>query len=378
MKYPTTRIVFDRKKTATKEKSALIQIEVLFERKKKYITTGIKVTLDQWSDKTKVKNRSDMLELNERIDISKRNIDDYIISLQREKEAFTFENLEAYLNTNKKSRSFLEFMRTRIEGRSVSEGTKRRAMSVYRSLLDFGEIQSFSDINNKNIKLWDDYAKRKCTKQASIYNYHKHLKVYIREAMALELISVNPYNSFRLSKGETVDRRYLTPEELKAVEECEIKEETVSKARDVFVFSCYTGISPVDLRKFDFTKIEETNGKFRIRDYRQKTGTIYNITLLSKPMEILKKYNFKLPIVADQKYNIYLKAVGALAGLKKNITGYVARHTFATTVTLANGVPVEIVSKMLGHKNINTTQVYAKVLAKNVDEAFDMLDDKLK
>lgn len=95
-------------------------------------------------------------------------------------------------------------------------------------------------------------------------------------------------------------------------------------------------------------------------------------------MEILRKYNFVLPITCDQKYNIYLKSVGALAKIKKPITGYVARHTFATTITLANGVPIEIVSKMLGHKNIQTTQIYAKVLAKNVDDAFDELEEKLK
>lgn len=378
MKYPSQRIVFDRKKTATKEKPALVQIELLLDRKKKYISTGVKVTTDQWNDKVKVKNRADMLQLNERITSLDNQIKEYINSLQRNREEFTFEKLDAYLNIDKKADSFIEFMKNRIEERSVSTATKKRAMSVLRQLIDFGHIQTFSDINGKNIKLWDDYAKKKCNKAGAVYNYHKHLKTYIREAIALELVQRNPYDSFRLDKGETLDRKYLTSKELKAVEECVISEPTVEKARDVFVFSCYTGIAPVDLKKFDFTKIEEINGKYRIRDFRQKTGTIYNITLLSKAMGILRKYNFVLPIVADQKYNIYLKAVGALAGIKKHITGYVARHTFATTITLANDVPIEIVSKMLGHKNIHTTQVYAKVLAKNVDDAFDTLEEKLK
>ena len=378
MKYPSQRIVFNRKKDASTKKAALVQIEVLFERKRKFISTGVKVTTDQWDKKTMVKNRQDMLLLNERINNLDNQIKEYINSLIRKNEEFTFEKLEAYLNIDKKADSFIEFMKNRIEERSVSESTKKRAMSVWRQLVDFGLIQTFSDVNGKNIKLWDDYAKKKCTKTAAVYNYHKHLKTYIREAIALELIQRNPYDSFRLDKGETLDRRYLTPEELKAVEECTIHEPTVEKARDVFVFSCYTGIAPVDLKKFDFTKIEEVNGKFRIRDFRQETGTIYNITLLNKAMAVLQKYNFVLPIVTDQKYNIYLKSVGALAGLKKPITGYVARHTFATTVTLANGVPIEIVSKMIGHSNIQSTQVYAKVLAKNVDDAFDKLEEKLK
>ncbi len=378
MKYPTLRLVYDRKKVATKEKDSLVQIEVLFDRKKKYISTGVKVTADQWNDKVKVRNRADMLQLNERIDNMCRDIQDFINNLMRSYEAFTFEKLETHLATGGGDDSFLLFMEARIKDRAVSDSTKKRAMCVLRALREFDLIHSFSDVNTKTVKLWDDFAKKKCSKTAAVYNYHKHLKTYIREAMALDLVKKNPYDSFRLDKGETEDRRYLNPNELKAVEECVISEPTVERARDIFVFSCYTGIAPVDLKKFDFTQIEEVNGKYRIRDYRQKTGTVYNITLLSKAMAILRKYSLVLPIIADQKYNIYLKSVAALAKLKRPITGYVARHTFATTVTLANGVPIEIVSKMLGHKNIQTTQVYAKVLAKNVDDAFDALEEKLK
>jgi len=378
MKYPTWRVVFDRKKSATKEKEALVQIEVLFERKKKYLSTGVRVTSEQWTDKTKVRNRTDSIELNERIDNMIRDINEFCNSLQRKHEEFSFEKLDVHLNTANGDDSFLSFMEMRIKQRNVSESTKKRAMCVLRLLREFDVIHSFSDVDTKAIKMWDDFAKKKCNKVSAVYNYHKHLKTYIREAVALDLIKKNPYDSIRLDKGETDDRRYLSPNELKAIEECVIEEPTVERARDVFVFSCYTGIAPVDLKRFDFTEIEEVNGKFRIRDYRQKTGTIYNITLLSKAMEILRKYDFVLPITCDQKYNIYLKAVGALAKIKKPITGYVARHTFATTVTLANGVPIEIVSKMLGHKNIQTTQIYAKVLAKNVDDAFDELEEKLK
>jgi site-specific recombinase XerD len=378
MNYPSQRIIFDRKKIATKQKAALIQIEVLYRGKKKYFSTGVKVTSDQWDKKIMVKNRSDMLILNDRIMLLDNQIKEYLNSLIRKNEEFSFEKLDAYIRFDNKSNSFLEFMKKRIEDRIVSSSTKLRAMSVYRKLVEFGRIQTFDDITGKNIKLWDDFAKKNCKKTSSVYNYHKNLKTYIREAITLELLDRNPYNSFRLDKGETHDRRYLTPEELKLVENCEIPDPSLSKARDVFVFSCYTGIAPVDLKKFDFTKIDETNGRYRIRDFRQKTGTIYTITLLNKAMDILSKYDFVLPIINNWKYNFYLKSVGILAGVKKPITGYVARHTFATTITLANGVPIEIVSKMLGHKNIHTTQVYAKVLAKNVDDAFDNLERKLK
>lgn len=378
MKYPSLRVIYDRKKTGTKIDPALVQIEILLSPKKKYISTGVKVTTDQWDKKMMVKNRSDMFLLNEQINNLVNQIRSFINSLQKDNVPFSFEKLDLFLNSCNPSNSFLDFMRERIEQRSVSDGTKKRALCVLRALIDFGIIQTFSDINSKNIKLWDDYAKKQCSKPSSVYNYHKNLKIYIREAVALELLNHNPYDSFRLDKGETMDRKYLTAEELKAVEECDIPKGPVSNARDVFVFSCYTGIAPVDLKKFDFTKIEKVNGKYRIKDHRQKTGTVYNITLLSRAVAILEKYNYVLPIVCDQKYNIYLKSVGALSGISKTITGYVARHTFATTITLAHDVPIEIVSKMLGHKNIHTTQIYAKVLAKKVDEAFDELDKKLE
>ncbi|WP_455674115.1 phage integrase SAM-like domain-containing protein [Phocaeicola sp.] len=193
MKYPTVRVIFDRKKEDTREKAVLVQLEILFEKRKKYISTGVKVTTDQWTDKSFVKNRADMLEQNEHINILYRDIQDYINTLQKNHEEFTFEKLDIYRESRiNKDESFLLFMEERIGIRAVSESTKKRAMCVLKSLHEFGKIRLFSDITTANIKLWDDFAKKKCKKTASIYNYHKHLKTYIREALALDLVKKNP------------------------------------------------------------------------------------------------------------------------------------------------------------------------------------------
>jgi len=377
MNYPTLRVIFDRKKQATKKKKAIVQIEILFNRQRKFVSTGVKVYSDQWKNKLMVVNCGDSIELNNQIESMTIEIREFINQLTKNKEVFTFDKLDHFLKRNENSKSFIEFMREKIESRSVTESTKRRSRSVLNKLEEFGAIQNFDDLTPKNIKLWDDFAHKKCSKQAAIYNYHKCLKVFVREAYALDLIKKNPYDGQHLQKGETNIRKYLTPEELEAVITCEILEPTICKARDIFVFCCYTGLAYVDLKLFNWRNVEETGGKYRIRDMRKKTNTEFNITLLSPAINILKKYNYVLPVVAQQKYNVYLKSVGALAKVKKELTSHVGRHTFATTITLANGVRIETVSKMLGHKNIRTTQIYSHVLQREVDEAFGMLEKKI-
>ena len=118
-----------------------------------------------------------------------------------------------------------------------------------------------------------------------------------------------------------------------------------------------------------------TSKMYRIRDERIKTGTPYNISLMDKVMNILKKYEFKLPVISNQKYNSYLKILGAFCEIKKKLTSHVARHTFATTIALANGVRIEVISKMLGHTNIQTTQLYAHIYQAEVDKEFERLNN---
>lgn len=141
---------------------------------------------------------------------------------------------------------------------------------------------------------------------------------------------------------------------------------------------CYTGLAYADLAKFDFVKgVENRNGKYVIADRRKKTNEDYFIVLLSPAVRLLKKYDYKLPIISNQQYNIMLKVMAQYADINKNITTHVARHTFAV-FALNNGVPIEVVAKMLGHSNIRTTQLYAKVLNSEVEKGFDLLERKLK
>lgn len=373
----SVRLVFDRKHVATKKHQASVQIEIMYQRKRKYIGTGIKLYADQWGKDSRVKNHPQALLFNQQLSDKISGIYDFAHTLARKGMEFSFDKLEEYLQDyfNDQSELFLDFMERRIEARGVSEATKARQRCVLKALKQFGKIRTFSDVTSRNISLWDRFAKTKCSKQSAVYNYHKILKVFVREAFAESLIPTNPYQNLRLDRGKTNVRKYLTKEELAAIEDKDIENESLARVRDMFLFCCYTGLAYSDLAKFNFSDATYSDGLYRIRDCRKKTGTEYNISLIDKAMAILRRYSFSLPIISNQKYNTYLKVLGAFCEVKKPLTSHVARHTFATTVAMANGVRIEVISKMLGHTNIQTTQLYAKIYQQEVDNEFNRLNE---
>ncbi|MEG2150289.1 MAG: Arm DNA-binding domain-containing protein [Bacteroidaceae bacterium] len=178
MKYPTLKVVFDRKKVATKEKKGLIQIEVSHDGKRKWIGTGIKVYSDQFRDKCMVCMRSDAMELNDQINITVNNIREWVNNLYKNGDVFSFEKLDKMLIQVDNPESFITFVENRIGERHVSSITKKKHMGMLRSLIEFGLIQSFSDVTLKNIKLWDDYVKNKVKELSSIYFLSLEAKVY--------------------------------------------------------------------------------------------------------------------------------------------------------------------------------------------------------
>lgn len=374
------RLIFDRKNVATKKNQASVQIEVSYQRKRKYIGTGVRLYADQWGKDSKIKNHPQSIQLNKQITDQVSEIYSFLDKLNSKKIPFSFEKLDEFVNIGQldTDESFLNFMKNRIEERSVSEGTKERQRCVLRALMSFKKIKSFNDITLERIYEYDAFAKKRCKKQASVYNYHKILKIFVGEAFNFQFISFNPYKIFKLEKGEELGRKYLIKEELEKIENRVIENESLERVRDLFLFCCYTGLSYSDLAKFDFNKAELSQGMYRIRDYRKKTGAEFNISLMDKVMDILRKYDFSLPVISNQKYNSYLKILAAFCEVKKHLTSHVARHTFATTIAIANGVSTEVIAKILGHKNLRTTQLYAKVCQPEVDREFNRLNQIYK
>ena len=197
------------------------------------------------------------------------------------------------------------------------------------------------------------------------------------------LIKIDPFGDFKLKKKKK-DRGYLTHEELERLINYKPTSERLEKVRDIFVFCCMTGLdySGVATLTTEDLIIGFDNGQWILKD-RIKIGVQAAIKLLDLPIQILRKYESKrdgnrlLPVMSNAKYNQYLKELAGSCGIEKRVTSHLARHTFATTVALANGVSIESLSKMLGHTKISTTQIYAKILNKKVGADMDALAGKI-
>ena len=211
---------------------------------------------------------------------------------------------------------------------------------------------------------------RTCTNNG-VMKHIARVKKIINLAVKLEWLQKDPFKNFKLKFNKT-DRQYLSDRELKLVEETIFKSESLERVKDIFLFSCYSGLSYIDLKNLTKDQIlKGIDDKNWIFTRREKTNEVVKVPLLNKADQILKKYENHcfdiedqkvLPVLSNQKMNDSIKKVMKGAGVKKHISFHCARHTFATTVTLANGVPIETVSKLLGHTKLSTTQIYARVL----------------
>lgn len=228
-------------------------------------------------------------------------------------------------------------------------------------------------------------AKRKCCHNTSL-KYISNVKKIVNICVKNGWLQRDPFFGYRMQKKEVI-REFLTEEEIHLVYNKIFPAERLNLVRDIFIFSCYTGLAYADIEKLKRSEvIVGIDGEKWISTTRQKTDSSSRIPLLPIATEILLKYkdhpkcvtnDLLLPILSNQNMNGYLKEIAAIAGINKKFTFHCARHTFATTVTLTNGVPIETVSKMLGHRNLKTTQHYAKILDSKVSHDMSCLKKKL-
>jgi site-specific recombinase XerD len=189
----------------------------------------------------------------------------------------------------------------------------------------------------------------------------KNLYGVINTSLKNNWLTKNPFKDFSCNYINT-PRSYLTDDEINSLVEKRFDIDRLTKVRDVFVFQIYTGLSYIDLYELTENSIKKgVDGNEWIIISRKKTHVRSAIPILPRAKEILVKYNYKLPVYCNQRTNSYLKEIADLCSINKPLTSHVARHTFATTITLSKGIPIESVSKMLGHTDIKTTQIYAKV-----------------
>ncbi|RYU91356.1 site-specific integrase [Mucilaginibacter terrigena] len=247
---------------------------------------------------------------------------------------------------------------------------------------------NIQDLDHEFVTSLEFYLRtvRHCNNNSAV-KYIKNLKKIIHICVANNWLVRSPFINYK-TKIKEVIRDFLSSDELDSISEKRFVSERLNQVRDVFLFSCYTGLAYADVNKLKRSEISTgIDSQKWIFTTRQKTETASRIPLLPVALDLLKKYEDYpacinegklLPVLSNQKMNAYLKEIADVCGIEKELTFHIARHTFATTVTLANGVSIESVSKMLGHKNIRTTQHYAKILDSTVSRDMDMLRGKME
>ena len=355
----------------------------------------------KWSPElSKMKGSSEEARtINSYLDLMKSKVLGIQMELIHKNEDLSLENFKSrILGTHQRERMLIPIYQNhndKIEeliGNGYAYGTLERFKISLKHLQEFILWKyNITDIGINKI----DYAfvtefefylrsVKKCNNNTAV-KYVRNFRKIIKICLDNDWLDKNPCSRYE-GKMKEVERDFLTEEELSRIYNKRFSSERLTLVKDIFIFSCYTGLAYVDVRglKKDHIGIGIDGQKWIFKN-RQKTDTKSKIPVLPIAQEIIQKYSDHpkclnedsvLPILTNQKMNAYLKEIGDLCDISKEITFHMARHTFATSVTLTNGVPIETVSKMLGHKNIQTTQHYAKILDKKVSEDMQVLRDK--
>ncbi|MDE6027177.1 MAG: site-specific integrase, partial [Muribaculaceae bacterium] len=291
IKYPTVKVIYDRRKTARENAPATIEIEIAMGRQRKWISTGVRILPHQWHPQFIVANHPDSFSLRLKVETAKKNVQDFINLCMINKEEFTFQRLKESLAEKKYDGSFIDYAALRIEERQdIAPGTRRNHMKIISALKAFGKIRLFSELTRQNIIDFDQWLHGKGYKQVTIHSYHKFMKVYIHMAMLQNLVSKDPYEGVRIKEGKTVIRKYLTEAEIAKIRDCRSLPSSLSRVRDLFMFQFYTGVAYADLCRFDFSKVVEREGKHILHAARAKTEEPYYIVIIPQAMEILERY----------------------------------------------------------------------------------------
>jgi site-specific recombinase XerD len=281
-----------------------------------------------------------------------------------------------------------------LVGKEFAPGTLERyetSLKHTRSFLEWNYKVSDLDIRKLDFEFITDYefwlkTVRHCGHNSAI-KYLSNFRKIVKRCIQNGWLPGDPFTGFKMTKRE-VERQALTQEQLEAISAKHFVSERLTQVRDIFLFSCYTGLAYADVQKLRRSDIVTgIDGEKWIYTKRQKTDSPFHIPILPPALEIMHRYadhpqavnsDRVLPVLSNQKMNAYLKEIADVCGIPQDLTFHIARHTFATTVTLSNGVPIETVSKMLGHRNLTTTQHYAKILDRKISQDMQALKSKWK
>ncbi len=395
-------LFYPKRNDADKEGKVPIYMRITFNGKRSELSIQHKVEIERWNiGAGKAKGNSmESKSLNRLMDAMRSKVYQHHRDLVEKIEIVTATSLKnAYLGIVERDLTLIDIFTNHnnevkeLVGREYAFNTLKRYQTSFRHTKGFLKYKynvddiSLNQINHEFITSFEFYlkSKRGCNHNSAI-KYIKNFKKIIRIALANNWIDKDPFLNYKVRLKE-VTREFLSEEEVQKMLNIRLHIPRLEQVRDVFLFCCYTGLSYADVKKLTKNNlVRGIDGEMWIKTSRTKTDIRSNIPLLTTALMILDKYkdnkelineDILLPVSSNQKINAYLKEIAVLCEIDKNLTFHLARHTFATTITLTNGVPIESVSKMLGHKSLKTTQHYAKILDRKVSDDMSILRSKL-
>ena len=377
------KLLFDRRNTVKKTGKGTIEILVYLSREeRKWEAVG---TADEQSWEVMANDR--------RILAKMKHYEQIINAMTMLGEEMTIENFNrhtlaeaATANTDQSNlykgndlrQSFVDFCREHLEKEGLAKNSVKDHNVVFNAVEASGILNTFGDLTKANVIAFDAWLRSQNNKtDYTINGYHKKVRKYTKILWRLEMISSDPYEYVKFPKGKNKERVPLIEPELVKIRQAECSGR-IERARDLFIFMAYTGLAYCDMSIFNFSTMTEEHTDYTYIDgSRLKTGSNFFTPILPPAMDVLKKYDYKLPVISNQKINDYLDILRERLGINKKVTCHIARHSFATLI-LTYDLPIENLKRMLGHKNITTTQIYGKILKSNVEKNVAMKLKKLK
>lgn len=395
----TFRVLFYlRKNYVNREGKTCIMVRVTVNSVRVQFSSKIDIDPHMWNtDTSRVVGRSaEARRINDDLDRIKISLSNHYRSIADREVTVTAEKVRnAFLGVTTKGETLLQIFdkyiadSEKLVGISKSEATIQKYKVTRKRVLEFMTHRyKVSDMNIKEINhmyITDFEIFLRSVKGCNANTASKFLqflKTITIMARNNGWLAHDPFANYKIKKQE-VDRGYLTKEEIAIIAQKELISERLDQVRDVFLFSCFCGLAYIDLKNLKSRNVTKSlDGKMWIMTHRQKTKVRVAVPLMAIPEMILQKYEGKLekdrilPIISNQKTNQYLKEIADVCGIQKNLTFHLARHTFATTTTLSRGIPIETVSKMLGHTNIRTTQIYARITNDKISKDMEGLSEQ--
>jgi len=376
-----------------------IECRITLDKKRKPFATGLFINPNNWNAQKQkaIPPNTDNTQINTQLSLIKQEINQAFLFLQVQDKNFNVEDIYRQYKgeTIKEEKSIMEIFNLHIAKQEKLIGISTSKVSVAKFYQTKNHVKNFIkwkynkqdfllvEMKMSFITEFEFYLKAEMKfEQNTIHKTLQRFKQIVKIAVGLDILDKDPFLLFK-NKRPKKQVVFLTTEELQAIEEHKFATIRLQQVADMFIFCCYTGLAYKEMaglvKKDIFTGFD---GKKWISVFREKTKKIYEIPLLHKAEEILKKYQNEekaLPKISNQRFNAYLKEIAENTGIEKNLTHHLARKTFASTILLYNDVPMEIVSELLGHSEMQTTQNhYAKVVRKKVSEQMEKVNSKLK